>query len=1722
MKKWHDVIRTWLLVEAFRRAHDRHTLDANIRLVSNRLIFAREKDNGWQAIINALTTSGESFDSFRRMLIFRAVESKGRGFPEPPKRKTRNNFFNKIIYIAEGKEARENVPGNEGVTELISDGIPLHLVRPEPVVPVDAFPSLDEEDDFDDVQGVIRLEGEEPDDDLFGIPVEPERPYLHHRQKSRSILTLTGEQLHYLPWSWHSINPNELAQLERWVDGNLNESPESPQALLAAIVWIAMGTSRTLLRALQIPIADALNDEWTLSRKDCVLRRKRPARLSAWKPKTDQERSWILPAASHLTLTPPDSVRQVLDCALSTHPEAVRMSELWPEDADIAAPKSMFTRQMTGALSRITSSMLASVLPLRAFHNRENATFTRFVAAHPNSGLPASCAYSAWSNEDVEMVLNSEGSASGEEKLYAPGSSIGMGSLLLAVESHLKKDIAQAHAQLAKAELAGDLVMTHNRYTALQVEALFAATGGRAVRDPFESPRHFDFTNDLVFIDDKASGQLRQGRIFPLAHSLARHLDEEYFPYLERLVNALGPKHRVLADDIQSLLGDSTQYRMPLFFFLTRNPELRWSSVSESAINALNLFHSPLPLRLYRHRLPNRLRIKGGDPEVIEAILGHAEAGAASYGDDSPRCWRDDMERIRPLLDQCFNELGFKLHAPRTLKLNEDYPALPSDTREKTLFGANARARERRKRRRNLMREAKNQIDNFLAGRSFSELQPEELQQLSEELLGITEGRASSEGYLKYAYLQSRIDQVWKKKSKWLRSRMSYRQADTAVSPFTLLSTQATAAQHELQEILHGILGRCAVANIPLGECRLLSVALLCVDAKIASPPLLESVLEVRDFRLSYLGGQYFLEYAPDLTGRLEKGQTAITVQRFEIPPKVAQLLDRISSADRVRSLLEETTADKLSRIWKALEKTGVINGHSRSHRQLIKALCQVMDQFIAMNRPGQVAAMLSGRRISVSLDWKDRIRRDENRILVAEDASAPEAALETANELENRFDLALGRSSTAIRHPETKEERVLMDSAKRFFSDLRSQLRIDGELPQKFTSLQRKTIKSQLNRVLRNGTGTVSGAVYLYGQWMLQLLTQEKKKGRLLSPSSISRYFTALSPVMQELACNLDILSLDEDELTDFYEQLLLARPKLANKQIVEETLKRFHAWARNLGVAEPDWEELALSSSYWSVRPTFFTEQEYLDALGVLLSARRDDAHRSLQAAFLLLLCYRFALRPKEALGLLRNDWCQWDDEINILVRKNYLRDLKRPQSRRQIPLLFELSRREKTLIEKILGLSEAAYGNDMRAPLFADADTPRSVDTQKELKLMATQSLQLVTANAKMVLYSARHSCAAEVCRALYGLGPSSRLAGPSSSDHWRAEWIRTTLLGNSEVATRRTAWALARFMGHAGPLTAPKNYLHFFTEWADTFHAWAHVEYQSPWGTIRNLDVEPRSDRVIPLFTSRQHQYQSLTTVIALKLMRLIARGIALERAATVLSLKIEQVHESARLISKVGEKLRLAKLGREVAQNDGYEYLRRLSEGAWSRLLSLARMAEQSERSVESLINVDELPSLIGPTRQLLLWEPHHFAWARQLLSAHNLPREQYVVIPGGGSSDIRKMMEAMAAEHGFLPDPPTWEQTKTTNAQQPGSPPAQQNGSNSVSRTIKRPRLDVAEEIVRGRPRKVPERWGIAWKESATAEVRSGIEWMVLVVATALGTHASIPKKQEAGKDGHS
>lgn len=1706
---WYRTIRTWLIREALQRTHQGNPVDSNIRFLANHLRLARETDRGWQELVDALATQSANFDSFRRMLIYHALAAKQQPWTDQVSPASRRSFVDRVIAIASGEEAPEAEEGHSTFDDLVSCHAPLVLRHRERLPALLALPDREDEEDDDGLSASFRYEGLEPEEDLYATQSDSDKSPLQHGLKSASVLTLVGEELHFLPWSWKMINPREQKALEQWIQVSLDRPTDSREALIAAMVWGAISTGRTLLRFLECPVSatDEYGDEWTLGRQSLCFARQRPARHSAWRPSTVDERSWVVSPTPFLTLPVPTQVKRVLAHALSSRPDARNIGQLWPDDTDCSA-KSFFTRQMRGSLSRITSSMLASLLPMRSYRAMGNSVFTRLLTAHPKSALPAACAYSAWSAEEAESILQGRHPEDGRG-LYAPEALIGMGSLLIAIEAYLKRDIQRATALSSEADLAGDFILTHNRYVAFLVAALLAATGGRVVRDPFESPGQFDFSDGLVFIDDKASGNLRQGRLLPLPRSLCRHLQEEYQPYLERLASALESTHPALSSDIGTLIQGQQDLPMPFFFFLAQAPHLHWISVSEASISALGLFETPLPLRLFRHRLPNRLRILGADSEVIEGLMGHAEAGASSYGDDSPRCWAHDMAKVRPLLEKCFSELNFKLRPPRTVQIGEMTPVPQAGVRQKTLFGSRAREQARKKRREGARKEARAQIEQFLAGRELADLDSEELQQLTAQLLGIDNGKLSSNGYLKYLYLEVRVDALWNRQTRWVRSRTRFTLAEAAETPFNELAVKAVQTRDRILNQLQDLIGRRALRTIPSGESRILSAALLCVRVGIGSIPILEAVLKLQDFRVIHLRGYYYLEYAPDMSDYLHKGMQISAVQRFQIPRELALLLDRASAAERVTPLLDKAIPSRMRILAESLSDTGLAITTACTARQLIQTLSQMMNQYTAMHRPGQVAALLSGRRISVSLGWHDRIRRDEDRIPEVHKPAVSEKPNE--DDEQESYDSGLGRSITAIRSPSTLESESLLTSARDFCAQLRKALHIDGQIPRKASPVERKRIRAAIRNVLNTHSGKVSGGIYLLGQWMLHLTFQQKNRKELLSLASVNRYFGALSPTFQGLMHEQDLLSADEDTLTALYEDLLLSCSGLKNRKLIEYCLLSFHSWARNSGIGEPLWQELPLSGVYWSISASFVTEMEYLDTLGMLLSDK-SEAHDGLglQAAFLLLLCYRFALRPGEALGLVRSDWIRQDDDVVVLVRKNYLRSLKRPQSRRQVPLVFPLFPREVEIIKKMEGITEAAHGNDSRAPLFAEADTPRAVDRDRELKRRITEALRLVTGNSNLVIYSARHSCGMEVATALLGLEPGGLANRRRTAQARRMQNIRTILLGRDETATRRAAWALARFMGHAGPDRAPRSYIHLYTEWADHFHDWPKADFESPWKTIVNLDALPRKKRIVPLFSETKPRFQPLTPVIALKLMRLVVRGNSLQRASEYLSLEWASLQTLAETIHKVGDKLVLARLKDRPWQNDGHEYLRRLSDDAWRRLIHLALEAEKNSREIEPLVTLEEIPQLVGANRQLLLWEERHFQWARQMLDAHALPREQYVVIPGGGSPVIRELIRTTAANHGFEPDPPTSE--RIIKKEQPSKPAETSSEAAQTSRkketiikVIRRPRLDTAQEMVRGRPRAIPERWGIAWKESSETSIRSGIEWMVLVVASAVG-----------------
>lgn len=334
---------------------------------------------------------------------------------------------------------------------------------------------------------------------------------------------------------------------------------------------------------------------------------------------------------------------------------------------------------------------------------------------------------------------------------------IGGGSRLNPIEALLRVSLESAAQRVVQLAMASDLVQFHNGYVAYVAVALFAATGARPVRDPFESFAHFDFDQHFCLLNDKSSGDTRSTRITPLPRQVAEWVRIDYCRYLDLLAQTLEPAHPGLAANIGSLGGRSARPAMPFLFMLTEEGGLSWTSVTESAIVATNLFDWPLPLRLFRHRLAQRLRRRGVDPEVIDSILGHADNAVASHGDESTRIWLDDMTDARVQMEGAFADIGMPLIKCQP-RLIAPVGRASMECDEDELFGIRARERDREVRSEHARNDAAKLIEEFLTGRQLPELDGDAVDDLATKLLFSSQGLPRPLAHIYYDVFASTLD----------------------------------------------------------------------------------------------------------------------------------------------------------------------------------------------------------------------------------------------------------------------------------------------------------------------------------------------------------------------------------------------------------------------------------------------------------------------------------------------------------------------------------------------------------------------------------------------------------------------------------------------------------------------------------------------------------------------------------------------------------------------------------------------------------------------------------------------------------------------------------------------------------------------------------------------------------------------------------------------------
>lgn len=1591
-KLWFEKLRMWLLVHAMENAEHGIVLDNNLRISCAKLRLAHDGSDDWLQIFQNLGSKTLGFESLGLTLMTQCQSYLKSNHPTFKPSNNQRRLLEAIIAIS----AHRSDP--DAATVISSK--PLYQPTCTQIPPFWNSFRDDRTDDEPTELGRLLPGKDESHPDLLAVSVRPDDSYAHQKLHCHSILLSAMEDQHFLPWAWNRPNPYELVAFSDWIDQKPTAGSNTEIDAIRALAWVAVATGRTLRRTLDIAFGNSPGAEWQLSLDKQSLIRLPARRNPGWTPENDSATHWIAPLADMQTINLPGHVVNVLSALRSASQTATCLGETWNPPGG-KSPESAFLDAMKSVAPRLTPGMLANLLPQRAFLATGDASFAKLIGSHPMSGLAGATAYATWPASAVQSSLNG---ASSSVSLTLPENSAhfnAQGSRLDVIEALLIGALRRAEQTLDELRDSGSTLDFHNAFTATVLVQLYAATAGRPIKDPYSSPTFFDLKAGFVFIEDKNSSKARAGRLTPLPPALVELMGKHYPAHLGALSVALQDAAPELAEEIRLLSNGKRSTRIPYFFLLSREKGLHWKNASESNIKDLCLFDWPLPLNLFRHRLATRLRAESADPEIIDALLGHAESGAATHGDGSFRIWLDDMTTVRPILERVFDSLGFQMveswrSPPAPIR---DTPA-PNES--PALFGSDARAVERRKRRRDAILSAKGIISAFLKGRELDSLSESELSELSLALLCNTKGLPHPLGGVRYGVLTALAEHSWKSKGKKIRFKRHYLQLDEDAGPFS------ESAPGSL-ETLRNLCGCARELEASISKLRpgkqaaaMLASILAIVTARIAHQQLINDLLAGRNHRLIRVRKQYYLEHCVGL----DRTDPCAPVQRYRISFSTARLINIALKRSNEPSLERSARREVLLPFASLLVETGRIDDRW-SPRDLINALIVLVDQANAQEFPGAIAGYLGGRVLSSALDWRDwlRLRWNEYRY-IPQATTAPPA-------IRDEFACAI------LSAPPAGEPETLHAYAREFFSELRSDIRgARGVLTSAPTPPDtRRAMASAIKTTIAKWDGKVGRAPLLLGHWLKSLMTRRVKKD-YLKMRSIHRYFAALSPAFEGVAYAFDPDLADEEAMTNAYREILESRA-LKNQAYAFNRLVDFHRWARSqMDFEDPTWSELPSHNQVAMGDPGIFTEKDYLDALALLLDCGPDQRSDQDQAAFLILCAYRFGLRGADALGLLRQDWIALGDFVIVVVQDNPHRALKvKKTSRRAVPLIDPLTPLERELVARILRVAEATSGDDTSTPLFARSGA--QFHNVARIKGLALDAVKTATGNPDANIHRARHSAANRVMLAL--LGQPSVAWKDLKSTETRTPSRAIDLLLGRDNPTRRSAWATARFLGHAGPSSTFGSYLHFLSDWAEEL---VGLDHENSRVLANAIDLEQ-----FPLFSpmrrlsagSSREGGKILSVVDALKILRLLARGHSSTAISSWLRIPHEQAVRITSAIRKIDGAIRWPNRESDRNEENTIEILGHVGAAAWTRLMVFAEtMQPPIPANSDDILEIGKIHRIVGSSRQLLAWRKQHFNTISHMLSAWGIDAASFVFYKSHDDQTLRKH----ADEAGFsLVDP---------------------------------------------------------------------------------------------------
>ena len=1606
-------LKIWLIVQALERAV-KHGCphDNQIQQVASTLCLPGE-NRKWSLIdqvleMGLMACPSDNYSYSQFTLAIRHAASQLIGRYSTPETRKENLLLKAIQRVAEGQI---NPTGRERRKSLFPGTFKTLLKASEGVLDLDGVPDgqqflalPDSENPFADDEAL---------DQLLLFAVDPNETPEQQRLSGRSILMQTAELSNYLPWSWDKPLPPEISQLELWLTRTLMDESQA-EKLGAALVWLAVRLERSLEFIQEIEVTDELHEEWSISRDLLTARREPPRRHSSWFPDEAAE-SLIEPFEGTLSLTLPPQIKNILQETLQMFPDSLTLRQLWTR----ACPHALttwFRQHAKQQFPRLTSAKLANAHSQQVFDELGDHSLARILSAHPRSALPAACGYANWSIAQVQngFGLPVKHTAANGERINL------LGSLLAPLESLLVDGVREATQGLLESSQS-DPITFHNNLVQYTVTALNAATGCRYLSEPYESIAHFCDQPPAVFINDKSDDGLHCGRMVPLADGAIKAL-KNYCEHLRRLKNSLPDSHLDLAQRIECVLHRGSE-KLPLFFLLDNRGA--WHPLNDSDVPGAGLFSWSLPNNLFRHRFAQQLARIGVNPEVVDGWMGHGERGTTSYSDHSARCWRDDYERYRSALNECFDRLGFSVSLPEATYGITSFEARQAvDTyREPERFGQARRHADRLKVRDQARSAARIELDLAIEACSVkgeAGIDQAYIDGLVKRMVSRENGMPHPQATVRMEVLAQWLEEHSPDSRQFIRHRATRFASERSLVRDTC--PRALSAIPELHKWVQDARRAIRQARLSKSEGLALATAFVAIEKRISYLGLLEDLVQGKNYRVVQHKQRVYLEYsevlAPDDYDQ--------PVQRHQIDHTTGRLLAKGLGIKDAKDLDAARCPKSLESLVKILEASGSLDNGVRSLGNILKVLHRLIEQANLVDLPGMVAGALSERNPPTSLCLYDYFRLAEGQRYKLPETDPNQGSRETDS-------LSSIPASASGTYPE-----AFYDSAKVFFKALQ-------DILNQYSKSRSHDIAKQVEQYCRSNAHSVSSAVLLLGYWIAHRI--RKGKGRAsrahkpYAAGSVKRYLTELSGPFRGFAFKADLMLMTEEDVTELCSQMLSHRAeKQKDLAYFSARLLEFFEWASERGVSSPDWDELDLGSTRRSVRPRLFSEEEYHQTIQLLLRPDAEDIERGMQAAFVLLLAFRFGLRAQEALGLLRSDWCESAGLTWVLVQSNSIRSLKSSvHSRRAVPLVFQLSDIERSLIAEILTRYTTRLGRIDTRPLLADKDGSLT-DFAGLIPSDIARALKLVTGNSLMSLHQARHGFCNLLSCSLFQIDTPLAEKLTESLDK---ENLRKVLLGHHDLPSRRGAMAIARALGHQSPRTQLRSYSRMLTEWADRLTP-VRSHYTSTISNAIQVDRWPVAS-ANELESGTQNifvQQTALTPLTVMGALRLMALGYSVRRIEPMLRLYPGELADIDTLVDRINAGLRFKVYDPEKMKKT-YVYgaslpkylLKSRSSTVWSRLLQLCENLPTYDEfgSDRPLPSLDQASNLVGRNGHLLMNEMEDASLVRVLVDAFSLRDDSYTAVIKSKSRDASRARNVLLSA-GFVPAAKPNVQLDTFNA----------------------------------------------------------------------------------------